>query len=104
MPNFVFAYHGGTTPQDPADIERVMAEWGAWFESMGDAVVEPGNPVGQSFTVTKDAIVEDGGANPISGYSVISADTMSAATEIAQRCPMVKDGSGSVEVAEIHEM
>ena len=104
MPNFIFAYHGGTTPTDPADVERVMAEWGAWFENLGASVVNPGNPVGQSNTVFKDRVTDDGGANPISGYTVVSADDMTAATRMAQGCPMVKDGSGSVEVAEIHEM
>ena len=46
MSDFLFVYHGGTTPTDPSDAERVMAEWGTWFEGMGEAVVIPGNPVG----------------------------------------------------------
>lgn len=104
MPNFIFAYHGGTTPTDPAEIERVMGEWGAWFEAMGTSVVNPGNPVGKSSTVFGDRIEDNGGANPLSGYTVVSAETMDDAARMAQGCPMVKDGSGSVEVAEIHEM
>lgn len=104
MPDFLFAYHGGTTPQDPEEIERVMAAWGAWFESMGNAVVNPGNPVGKSFTITRDAVIDDGGANPISGYSVVHASTKDEAIDLAQGCPMVRDGSGSIEVAEIQEM
>ncbi len=31
-------------------------------------------------------------------------DTIEAACEMAKGCPMVKDGSGSVEVAQVHEM
>lgn len=104
MPEYIFAYHGGTTPSDPEEIEKTMAEWGAWFESLGDAVVNPGNPVGKSTTVTKDAVADNGGTNPISGYSVIKADNQNAAEGLAKGCPMVRDGSGSIEVAEIHEM
>lgn len=104
MPNFIFAYHGGTTPTDPSEIERVMGEWGAWFEAMGASVVNPGNPVGKSSTVFSDRIEDNGGANPLSGYTVVSAKTMEDATRMAQGCPMVKGGTGSVEVAEIHEM
>lgn len=104
MPEYVFAYHGGSTPQNAEEIERVMGEWRAWFESMGTSVVDPGNPVGQSHTVTHDRVVEDGGANPLSGYSVVRADTKDQAIELAKGCPMVRDGSGSIEVAEIHEM
>ncbi len=104
MPNFIFAYHGGTTPTDPSEIEEVMAAWGAWFEKLGAAVVEPGNPVGKSSTVTRDNVADDGGANPISGYSVVRADNQDQAIEMAKGCPMIVDGSGSIEVAQIHEM
>ena len=104
MPDFIFAYHGGTTPETPEDIEREMAAWGAWFEAMGDAVVIPGNPVGQSYTVTRDAVTEDGGANPLTGYTVVRASDKDGAIALAQGCPIVQDGSGSVEVAEIHEI
>lgn len=104
MPNFIFAYHGGTTPSSQEDIDHVMAEWSAWFEGMGPAVVNPGNPVGMSSTVFQDRVEDNGGANPISGYTVVSAGGMPKAIEMAKGCPMVKNGSGSVEIAEVHEM
>ncbi|MBO9413169.1 MULTISPECIES: YciI family protein [unclassified Ruegeria] len=104
MPQFLFVYHGGHTPTDPAEIEATMAAWGAWFGGMGDALDIPGNPVGQSYTVSSNGVVDNGGANPASGFTVIKADSMDAATEMAKGCPMVVNGSGSVEVAEIHEI
>ncbi|UOA28867.1 YciI family protein [Pseudosulfitobacter sp. DSM 107133] len=104
MPNFIFAYHGGTTPQTPEEGAAAMAKWVAWFENLGAAVVDGGNPVGQSKTVTASGVTGDGGANPLSGYSVISAADIDAAAEMAKGCPMVVDGSGSVEVAPIIEM
>ena len=104
MPNFVFAYHGGRTPETPEEGQQAMAAWNAWFGGMGDRVVDGGNPVGMSKTVSNSGVSDDGGANPISGYSVISADSIEDACEIAKGCPMVADGSGSVEVAEVHEM
>jgi len=45
-----------------------------------------------------------GGTNPVSGNSVVSTDTIKAASEMAKGCPMVADGSASVEVAEVVEM
>lgn len=104
MPDFIFAYHGGKTPESPEEGQKVMAAWMAWFEGMGAAVVQPGNPVGLSKTVSAAGVADDGGANPLSGYSVVRADTIEAACEMARGCPMVADGSGSVEVAEIVEM
>ena len=104
MPNFMFAYHGGTVPETQEEGEKAMAAWGAWFEAMGPAVVDGGNPVGQSMTVSADGVSGDGGANPISGYTIVSADSAEAACELAKGCPLVADGTGSIEVAPIVEM
>jgi len=82
----------------------MMAAWNAWYADMGDAVVDNGNAVGQSMTVSSGGVSGDGGANPVSGYTVISADTIDRACDMARGCPMVADGSGSVEVAPIIEM
>ncbi|WP_368185419.1 YciI family protein [Aestuariibius sp. HNIBRBA575] len=104
MPNFIFAYHGGSTPSDPADVEKVMGEWNAWYGSMGDAVQHGGGPAGKSNTVSAAGVAEDGGANPLSGFTIVSAPDHAAACDMAKGCPMVKDGSGSVEVCEVIEM
>ena len=104
MPKYVFAYHGGKTPSNPEEGQKVVAAWMAWFEKLGPAVIDGGNPCGASKTVTAEGIEANGGANPISGYSLINAPDMDAALEMAGGCPMVADGSGSVEVAETMEM
>ncbi len=106
MPKYVLTYHGevGAMPEDPAAVEAVMQEWGAWYGAMGDAVVDGGAPFGMSKTVSASGIADDGGANPLSGYTVVKADNIEAACEMAKGCPMVVDGSGSVEVAPVHEM
>jgi len=104
MPKFVFAYHGGKMPETEEQGAQVMAEWMAWFEGLGAAVVDGGNPVGPSSTVHSDGSVTcDGGSNPLSGYSLISADNIEQATAIAQLCPILK-AQGSVEIAEAVEM
>lgn len=104
MPKFVFAYHGGEMPETEAEGARVMADWMAWFEGLGSAVVDGGNPVGPSSTVQSDGSVTcDGGSNPLSGYSLISADSIEQATIIAQGCPILK-AKGSVEIAQAIDM
>ena len=104
MSQFIFAYHGGKTPETPEQGEQVMAAWRAWMGGMGDALVQPGAPVGMSKTVSGTGVADDGGSNPVSGYSVVRAADMNAAVAMAKGCPMVVDGSGSVEVAEVVEM
>ncbi len=103
MPNYMFIYHGGETP-DPADFDKVMAEWDAYYRDMGEAVLHGGGPAGKSHTVSAGGVAEDGGANPVSGITLVKAADHAAACEMAKGCPMVKDGTGTVEVAEMIEM
>ncbi|MEL6808481.1 MAG: hypothetical protein AAFO97_11925 [Pseudomonadota bacterium] len=104
MPKFKFAYHGGGMPETPEEGARMMAAWNEWYSEMGEALVDGGAPVGQSMTVSLGGVAPDGGANPLSGYTVVQADTIEAACEMAKGCPMIADGSGSVEVAPVIDM
>ena len=99
MAKYVFVYHGGKMPETEAEAAEVMGKWQSWLAGMGDAVIDGGNPVGQSSTVNADGSVsDDGGANPVSGYSLVAADSQNAAIELAKGCPILEAG-GSVEVA-----
>ena len=100
MAKYLFVYHGGKAPTSEAEGTKTMAAWGAWFGSMGKAVIDGGNPVGKSSTVQAGgAVTNDGGANPVSGYSLIEASSLSDALAFAKGCPLLASG-GSVEVAE----
>lgn len=104
MPKFMFIYHGGKVPESPEEGQKVMAAWDKWYKDMGAAVVDGGNPAGPSMTVTAEGVQEGGGANPVSGYTLVNADDMDGAVALAKGCPMLADGSGTVEVAEAIEM
>jgi hypothetical protein len=104
MAKYVFVYHGGGRPETKEAQEQAMAAWGQWFGSMGKAVINGGNPVGKSWTVKSNgSVVKDGGANPVSGYSLIEAKDYDAAVAFAKGCPMLAAG-GSIEVAEALDM
>lgn len=104
MAKYLFVYHGGGHPQSKAEVAKVMAAWGQWFGSMGAAVVDGGNPVGKSSTVQSNgSVASNGGANPVSGYSLIEASNLDDALAKAKRCPVLTAG-GSVEVAEAIDM
>ena len=66
MSKYVLAYHGGGMPEDPAEQQRIMAAWEAWFGSMGAAVLDGGNPVGDSRTVESDGSVTAVNISPTS--------------------------------------
>jgi len=104
MPKYVLAYHGGSMPETDAEKAEVMQAWGAWMGGLGDALIDPGNPVGQSATVKADgSVAQDGGANPLSGYSLLSADSQEAAIKAASGCPILQRG-GTVEIAETFDI
>ncbi len=98
MSNYVFAYHGGKKPERA----KLMAKWKARIGCLGDAVVNPGSPVGMSKTVSSGGVSDDGGSNPLSGFSIVKADSMDAALEMAKGCPFLE--FGTIEVAEVKEM
>ncbi|MEM7524200.1 MAG: hypothetical protein AAF360_10670 [Pseudomonadota bacterium] len=102
MPKYIFAYHGGSMPETPEEGAAQMEKWGAWFGQMGDAVLDGGAPVGQSKTVSAASVSENGGANPLSGWSVVEADDFDAAVAMAKGCPILDHGT--VEVAEAIDM
>ena len=102
MPNFMFAYHGGKMPESPEEGAKLMGRWQAWLEGLGAAGVDPGNPVGKSKTVSANGVEDNGGANPLSGYSIVSADTIDAATKLTKGCPHLDNGT--IEIAEILPM
>ncbi len=80
-----------------------MAKWKAWVGGLGDAVVNPGTPLGKSRIVSSDGVSDDGGSNPLNGFSIVKADSMDAALEMAKGCPFLGIG-GTIEVAEVMEM
>ena len=102
MPHFLFAYHGGKIPETPEETDREIDRWQSWFDHIGAVIVDPGNPVGMSKTVSAAGVSDDGGANPLSGYTIIHTDSIDHAVALARSCPII--GDGSVEVAEIEEI
>ncbi len=104
MPKYVFAYHGGGMAETEEEMAAVMKAWEDWYGSLGEAVADGGAPVGAAKTVAADGSVTDGGgANPLTGYTVVEADDLDAAVGMAKGCPILTSG-GSVEVAETIDM
>jgi len=102
MSDYIIAYHGGKKPESPEEGAKHMARWKAWIGDLGDAVVNPGTPLGKSRTVSSGGVSDDGGPDPLTGFSVVKADSMDAALEMAKACPFLD--FGTIEVAEMMEM
>jgi YCII-related domain len=102
MANYLLTYKGGGMPENEAEGQKVMEAWMAWFGGLGAAVVDGGNPCGPSKNIAANGTVTDGAPSQITGYSVVKADSLDAATKMAKGCPILASG-GSVEVYETYD-
>jgi hypothetical protein len=98
MGKFVLVFKGGASPQTEQESEAVTQAWQEWFDSLGDAVADHGNPFGAAKTVNPDGNVFDG-ASPATGYSILHADSIDGAVGYAKLCPQLQAG-GQVEIYE----
>jgi len=101
MTNYVIAYRGGRKFSTREEGAAYMARWQAWMGGLGDSIVEPGAPLGAGKLISA-AGISDRGADMLTGYSVVSADSLEAALELAKKCPHLDHGT--IEVAEVMEM
>jgi hypothetical protein len=95
MANFVLVYTGGGMPATDAERKQVMEAWGGWFGKLGDAIVDMGNPFSpKAQTVSSDGSVHDGAVGTAAtGYSIIKADSLKSAVELARGCPVLGAGA-----------
>ena len=104
MATYLLAYHGGKMPDGEKEVARVMAQWGTWYQKLGRAVIDGGNPVGQATTIASTGrVTRGGGKNPVTGYTIIKATDLDSATKLAKGCPVLK-GGGSIEVCETFDV
>jgi len=97
MGKYLLTYTGGAMAQTDEERQAVMAAWGQWFGTLGSAIVDPGNPCGESRSLGATS-----GAG-LTGYTVLSADSLDAATELATGCPVLTNGGG-VEIYETFDV
>jgi len=95
MANYLLLYSGGSMPQTEAEQAAIMQAWGAWYNDLGSAVVDAGNPFTPAAkSISSDGSVSDGPVGSMaSGYSVIAADSLDQAVQMAQGCPVLQGGA-----------
>lgn len=102
MAKYLLLYRGGSMPETPEAQAQVMAAWTGWFEQLGSALADGGNPTSAGRSVDPGGAVTGDGRPSVSGYSIISASDLDAAVELAKGCPVLAGGA-SVEVCETFE-
>jgi len=96
MPTYVFTY------RSPTDVAAGGSEateaWIAFFDHMGAAVQQRGNPVFESAEVGRC-----GAGTRLGGYSFVTADDLESAVALAKGAPVL-DAGGGVEVGEVTDL
>jgi hypothetical protein len=95
MVNYLLLYSGGSMPETETEQKAVMKEWEHWMGKLGSALVDGGNPfTPQAKTITQDGKVSDGSGGPMpSGYSILKANSLDEAVQLAKGCPVLKAGA-----------
>lgn len=98
MTKFVLLYQGGTMPQTPAEGEKTMADWMAWFGKAGSAILDMGNAFGPAIAV--------GASLPhsaVNGYSTLEEANVEAVKALLNDHPHLAAG-GRIEIHETTAM
>lgn len=99
MTKFLVTYHGAGAPSTAAEKEQAMSAFMAWVKDVGEALVDPGAPLGPSTVVSAEGVAEGTATGPAGGYSILEADDLAAAAELVRNHPFVGRG-GSLQVSE----
>jgi hypothetical protein len=110
MNEFVFLYRGGERPTSAEQGQQVMQKWMAWFTTMADKghILDRGQPLEYSGKIVgAGKVVSDGPfaevKDVVGGYTLIKANDVSQAAEIAKGCPILERG-GRVEVRPVMKL
>jgi hypothetical protein len=100
----MFVYYGGVSEAAPTPEQqkKTMDVWMGWFGKLGKAVVEIGAPTKPGKTVSK-AGARATGKDGVAGYSIVKANNLGAAVNMAKSHPDVKRGM-KIAVYEIMPM
>ena len=95
MSNYVLLYTGGSMPTTDKERKQIDDEWTAWYQRLGNAVVDQGNPFSpMAKSISGDGRISDAPAGSIiTGYTIIKALSLDAAVQLAKNCPALHTGS-----------
>jgi hypothetical protein len=97
MQKFLVTYHGAGAPA-PEEAQEAMAAFMAWASSAGEALVDPGAPLGPAKTVTAGSVSDGPADGPANGYSILQAADLDSAVDLVQTHPFISRG-GSLQVS-----
>ncbi len=103
MPRFVLIYYGEPKFERPEDGKNYQSKWRTWAGGLGDFLVDPAIPlVKPNKTVSTQGVSDSSSQERLSGFSIVEADDMASAIEMAKSNPHLEHGT--MEVAQTTDM
>ena len=102
MGNYAISYFGEPSFNSPEEGSLYQTKWRAWVSGLGEALVDPGMPLGASRIVSSDGVTDGARPGRLTGYSIVKADSLDRAVELVKACPHLDHGT--VEVSEVMDM
>jgi hypothetical protein len=102
MSNYVITYYGFPTFDRPEDGNACMSRWRAWMGQVGGAMINPGTPLKPGKTLSAEGVSDSARGEPLTGFSIVSADSLDAAVALVSRCPHL--AHGTIDVAQAMDM
>jgi hypothetical protein len=110
MSKYIYIYRRSRSIADevtPEQMQQQMQKWQTWIDDglqkgwlldAGDGLTQEGRVVNAKKVVTDGPFVE--AKEIVGGFSIVQADTINAAAELAKGCPVLLTG-GTVEVRQL---
>ncbi|MGO9959106.1 MAG: YciI family protein [Solirubrobacteraceae bacterium] len=92
MPSYMLSFRA---PSDYTPTPDTSADWNTFFAGISTHLEDIGNPI-----FSRQSVGQTGAGTVLGGYSLINADSLDQARELAAGCPLVKHGGG-VEIGEV---
>lgn len=102
MSQFGLLYVGEPQFSSPEEGQANAQKYMEWLNDLGDAIVNRGIPMGPPTRVTADGVSSEARADRLTGLTIVEAEDMDAAIEIAKNCPYVE--VAALDVVQIFEM
>lgn len=103
MAKFMITYLAGDQPDTAEQGQQHFAKYQAWLKSHASAMISPANPLKNTCLIQADGSVSQQSETGMSGFTLIEADSIEIALEIAQACPFLEI-NGRLEVSQIIDM
>lgn len=99
MPHFMLVYRGEATDlsaMTPEEGKAVLDRWQGWMGRVGSALTDVGAPFGESVSLVDNGTTREAAAS--SGYSIIEADDLAHARELADGHAYLSEGRGNYAI------